>query len=129
MCEPDAKLSSTGLKKVESPAHAGLSSSGGGIRTRDLRVMSPTSYLTAPPRGGRIRVVKLSVSVNAVRVAVIDIGTNTTRLLVAEPEDGDVVELERRTTITSLGRGVDADRKSTRLNSSHTATSRMPSSA
>jgi hypothetical protein len=26
-------------------------SSGGGIRTRDLRVMSPTSYQTAPPRG------------------------------------------------------------------------------
>jgi hypothetical protein len=26
--------------------------SGGGIRTRDLRVMSPTSYLAAPPRGG-----------------------------------------------------------------------------
>jgi hypothetical protein len=28
--------------------------SGGGIRTRDLRVMSPTSYQTAPPRGGRM---------------------------------------------------------------------------
>ena len=28
----------------------GSGSSGGGIRTRDLRVMSPTSYLTAPPR-------------------------------------------------------------------------------
>jgi exopolyphosphatase / guanosine-5'-triphosphate,3'-diphosphate pyrophosphatase len=42
------------------------------------------------------------------RVAVIDIGTNTTRLLVAEVEDGEVVELERRTTITSLGQGVDA---------------------
>jgi exopolyphosphatase / guanosine-5'-triphosphate,3'-diphosphate pyrophosphatase len=41
-------------------------------------------------------------------VAVIDIGTNTTRLLVAEREDGEVVELERRTTITSLGQGVDA---------------------
>jgi exopolyphosphatase / guanosine-5'-triphosphate,3'-diphosphate pyrophosphatase len=41
-------------------------------------------------------------------VAVIDIGTNTTRLLVAEVEDGEVVELERRTIITSLGRGVDA---------------------
>jgi exopolyphosphatase/guanosine-5'-triphosphate,3'-diphosphate pyrophosphatase len=41
-------------------------------------------------------------------VAVIDIGTNTTRLLVAEPEDGDVVELERRTTITTLGKGVDS---------------------
>ena len=38
----------------------------------------------------------------------IDIGTNTTRLLVAEVEDGQVVELERRTTITSLGQGVDA---------------------
>jgi exopolyphosphatase / guanosine-5'-triphosphate,3'-diphosphate pyrophosphatase len=43
-----------------------------------------------------------------VPVAVIDIGTNTTRLLVAEVEDGDVVELERRTTITALGQGVDA---------------------
>jgi len=44
-----------------------------------------------------------------VPVAVIDIGTNTTRLLVAErDDDGDVVELERRTTITSLGQGVDS---------------------
>ena len=41
-------------------------------------------------------------------VAVIDIGTNTTRLLVAEVEDGQVVELERRTVITRLGQGVDA---------------------
>ena len=32
-------------------ARGGFCSSGGGIRTRDLRVMSPTSYLTAPPRG------------------------------------------------------------------------------
>src|SRR5918999_372942 len=31
---------------------SGRPDSGGGIRTRDLRVMSPTSYLTAPPRGG-----------------------------------------------------------------------------
>ncbi|HEX6654010.1 MAG TPA: Ppx/GppA phosphatase family protein [Thermoleophilaceae bacterium] len=41
-------------------------------------------------------------------VAVIDIGTNTTRLLVAEVEGGEVVELERRTVITRLGQGVDA---------------------
>jgi exopolyphosphatase/guanosine-5'-triphosphate,3'-diphosphate pyrophosphatase len=46
--------------------------------------------------------------VRRVPVAVIDIGTNTTRLLVAEVEDGQVVELERRTVITSLGQGVDA---------------------
>jgi exopolyphosphatase / guanosine-5'-triphosphate,3'-diphosphate pyrophosphatase len=43
-----------------------------------------------------------------VPVAVIDIGTNTTRLLVAEIEDGEVVELERRTAITRLGQGVDS---------------------
>ena len=29
---------------------ASKANSGGGIRTRDLRVMSPTSYQTAPPR-------------------------------------------------------------------------------
>src|SRR5215208_332762 len=44
---------------------ASFLSSGGGIRTRDLRVMSPTSYLTAPPRGGPMRLVKVCVSVNA----------------------------------------------------------------
>jgi exopolyphosphatase/guanosine-5'-triphosphate,3'-diphosphate pyrophosphatase len=43
-----------------------------------------------------------------VRVAVIDIGTNTTRLLVADVTDGKVNEVERRTTITTLGEGLDA---------------------
>ena len=42
------------------------------------------------------------------RVAVIDIGTNTTRLLVADVTDGQVTEVERRTTITTLGEGLDA---------------------
>jgi exopolyphosphatase/guanosine-5'-triphosphate,3'-diphosphate pyrophosphatase len=41
------------------------------------------------------------------RVAVVDIGTNSTRLLIAEVEDGRVTELERRSTVTRLGRGVD----------------------
>ena len=41
------------------------------------------------------------------RVAVVDIGTNSTRLLVAEVKDGTVTELERRSTVTRLGRGVD----------------------
>lgn len=40
------------------------------------------------------------------RIAVVDIGTNTTRLLVAEVDDG-VVELDRRSTVTRLGEGVD----------------------
>jgi exopolyphosphatase / guanosine-5'-triphosphate,3'-diphosphate pyrophosphatase len=43
------------------------------------------------------------------RVAVVDIGTNSTRLLVAELADGRVTaELERRTEVTRLGAGVDA---------------------
>jgi exopolyphosphatase / guanosine-5'-triphosphate,3'-diphosphate pyrophosphatase len=41
-------------------------------------------------------------------VAVVDIGSNTTRLLVGDVEDGRVEELERRTTVTRLGEGVDA---------------------
>jgi exopolyphosphatase/guanosine-5'-triphosphate,3'-diphosphate pyrophosphatase len=41
------------------------------------------------------------------RVAVVDIGTNSTRLLVAEVDGGRVREIERRTTITRLGEGVD----------------------
>jgi exopolyphosphatase / guanosine-5'-triphosphate,3'-diphosphate pyrophosphatase len=45
------------------------------------------------------------------RVAVIDIGTNSTRLLVAEAQDGHLTELERRTVITRLGEGVDATGK------------------
>jgi exopolyphosphatase / guanosine-5'-triphosphate,3'-diphosphate pyrophosphatase len=41
------------------------------------------------------------------RVAVIDIGSNSTRLLVADVEDGRVRPVERRSTVTRLGRGVD----------------------
>jgi exopolyphosphatase/guanosine-5'-triphosphate,3'-diphosphate pyrophosphatase len=43
-----------------------------------------------------------------VRVAVVDLGTNTTRLLVAEVVDGTVKELDRRNTVTRLGEDVDA---------------------
>jgi exopolyphosphatase/guanosine-5'-triphosphate,3'-diphosphate pyrophosphatase len=38
---------------------------------------------------------------------VVDIGTNSTRLLVADVEDGAVEVLERRSQVTRLGRGVD----------------------
>jgi exopolyphosphatase/guanosine-5'-triphosphate,3'-diphosphate pyrophosphatase len=41
------------------------------------------------------------------RVAVIDVGTNSTRLLVADVAEGRVSPLERRSTVTRLGRGVD----------------------
>jgi exopolyphosphatase/guanosine-5'-triphosphate,3'-diphosphate pyrophosphatase len=41
-------------------------------------------------------------------VAAVDQGTNTTRLLVADVEDGRLEELHRETRITRLGEGVDA---------------------
>jgi exopolyphosphatase / guanosine-5'-triphosphate,3'-diphosphate pyrophosphatase len=42
------------------------------------------------------------------RLAVVDIGTNSTRLLVADVDEGRVTELERRSIVTRLGQGVDA---------------------
>ena len=48
------------------------------------------------------------------RVAAVDIGTNSTRLLVADVDgrgrDAKLVTVERRTRITRLGQGVDRDR-------------------
>ena len=48
------------------------------------------------------------------RVAAIDMGTNSTRLLVADVDghgrDAKLVTVERRTKITRLGQGVDRDR-------------------
>ena len=41
------------------------------------------------------------------RVAVVDIGSNSTRLLVADVANGRVKEVERQTRVTRLGRGVD----------------------
>jgi exopolyphosphatase / guanosine-5'-triphosphate,3'-diphosphate pyrophosphatase len=45
--------------------------------------------------------------VTAARVAAIDLGSNSTRLLVADVRDGDIAELERLLRITRLGDGVD----------------------
>jgi exopolyphosphatase/guanosine-5'-triphosphate,3'-diphosphate pyrophosphatase len=45
------------------------------------------------------------------RVAAIDLGTNTTRLLVADVVDGVLDQVVRRTAITRLGEGVDARRR------------------
>jgi exopolyphosphatase / guanosine-5'-triphosphate,3'-diphosphate pyrophosphatase len=45
------------------------------------------------------------------RVAAIDLGTNATRLLVADVSNGELIELVRRTRITRLGEGVDARRR------------------
>ena len=49
-------------------------------------------------------------SITRVRVAVVDIGTNSTRLLIADVNsaDGSVQELVRRSHVTRLGHGVDS---------------------
>ncbi|GIU89071.1 MAG: hypothetical protein KatS3mg010_0170 [Acidimicrobiia bacterium] len=45
------------------------------------------------------------------RVAAVDIGTNSTRLLVADLDGDDLRTVDRRTRITRLGQGVDASRR------------------
>src|SRR5712691_10246221 len=45
------------------------------------------------------------------RVAAVDLGTNSTRLLVADIADGRIRELERETRVTRLGEGVDERRR------------------
>ena len=44
------------------------------------------------------------------RVAAVDLGTNTTRLLVADVEHGLVEEVVRREVITHMGESVDRRR-------------------
>jgi exopolyphosphatase / guanosine-5'-triphosphate,3'-diphosphate pyrophosphatase len=45
------------------------------------------------------------------RVAAIDVGTNSTRLLVAEEQAGGFRSIDRRMTITRLGQGVESRRR------------------
>jgi exopolyphosphatase/guanosine-5'-triphosphate,3'-diphosphate pyrophosphatase len=42
------------------------------------------------------------------RVAVVDIGTNSTRLLIAEVSEGGLEELDRRSIVTRLGEGLES---------------------
>ncbi len=95
--------------------------------------MSPTSYQTAPPRvashvlaniaprgnpwapagvNGSLSPTppRLPLRSRPVRTAVVDIGTNSTRLLVADVDraSGAVTELHRESQVTRLGDRVDA---------------------
>jgi exopolyphosphatase/guanosine-5'-triphosphate,3'-diphosphate pyrophosphatase len=45
------------------------------------------------------------------RVAAVDIGTNSTRLLVADVGDGRIADVEREARVTRLGEGVDQRRR------------------
>jgi exopolyphosphatase / guanosine-5'-triphosphate,3'-diphosphate pyrophosphatase len=83
--------------------HRGLGG-GNGIPVKDA--VNGVAYEPAPlecfvVRGDR------EGPVRAKRVAVVDMGTNSTRLLIADVADGAVHDVERRTTVTQLGRGVE----------------------
>ena len=66
------------------------------------------------------------------RVGAVDVGTNSTRLLVAEVEEGKLRVVERRVVVTGLGAGVDASgrltggamRRTLRVLASHAAAAR-----
>jgi exopolyphosphatase / guanosine-5'-triphosphate,3'-diphosphate pyrophosphatase len=75
--------------------------------------MSPASYLTAPPRVAPRAYHRsdADLALEMTRVAAIDLGSNATRLLVADVVDGRTTELVRRTRITRLGEGVDERRR------------------
>ena len=59
------------------------------------------------PAGGARRAAD-AASGRVTRVAVVDIGSNSTRLLVADVDGGSVRELQRESIVTRLGDGVDA---------------------
>lgn len=67
--------------------------------------MSSIALVSLGVRGVRVAMLQ---TYRAMRVGVVDLGTNTTRVLVADVENGRVGELARRTTVTRLGEGVDA---------------------
>jgi exopolyphosphatase / guanosine-5'-triphosphate,3'-diphosphate pyrophosphatase len=57
-------------------------------------------------QGGALRV-PARMGQTSHRVAVIDVGSNSSRLLVADVADGEVSKIERQSRVTRLGRGVD----------------------
>src|SRR5204862_7263202 len=67
-------------------------------------LMTKAWQTRAPGSGPRTRPSRFQAGM---RVAVIDIGTNSTRLLAAEGEGGEVSVLERPSTITLPGPAVD----------------------
>ena len=60
--------------------------------------------LAAPHRRG-----PRAASAGGVRRACIDVGSNTTRLLVAECEAGQLTELHQERAFTRIGRGLRRD--------------------
>src|SRR4051794_10595476 len=73
---------------------------------RRVRGAVPLAGRRAPPADERPQLLHDQVTV---RVAAIDIGTNSTRLLVADADGGTLREVERLLEITRLGDRVDAD--------------------
>src|SRR4051794_13122067 len=89
---------------------AGPSSHSDPSRTRFPSVSrsSMSAIASVAPKARCLCVAMMQTYRAEMRVAVVDLGTNTTRVLVANIDDGRVHELERRTKVTRLGQGVDS---------------------
>ena len=74
------------------------------VFTRPSAGSTPRPGAARVPRRARVEGEEIG---SGVRVGVVDIGTNSTRLLIADVEGGRLEEVERRTTVTNLGRGVE----------------------
>ena len=81
-------------------------------RARGSTCSSPRSARPRPSSGARSGSSRASDPrrLSQMRVAAVDLGTNSTRLLVADVDDGGVTEVVRRLAITRLGEGVDRTR-------------------
>ena len=78
-------------------------------RSRPRRCSSPRSARRA--RSSSASAPSSRARERRARVAAVDLGTNSTRLLVADVEGERVDAIVRRTTVTRLGEGVDASRR------------------
>src|SRR6266480_3472713 len=67
----------------------------------------PPAHGRRPRRMPPVGPASAEATERTVRVAVVDMGTNSTRLLVADVGPRGLTEVERRSTVTRLGRGVD----------------------
>ena len=88
--------------------HSGLPLTLGGQLAREVVVaVLGVAVAKQPDHPGTVSPTTLP----RMRVAVVDMGTNSTRLLVADVDGERITEVARRSTVTRLGRGVDTSGK------------------
>src|SRR5439155_8650956 len=77
-------------------------------RCRPARPRGPAPKASVACRARAQPTHRISPEMPASPIAVVDIGTNSTRLLIGRVDDGRVEEVERESKVTRLGQGVDS---------------------